>query len=169
MPPTPIAQVQQLVDEARLREYVRRIVLETIAEHVQRPRDRNRVPRPVAVRATVARVPAADTAVPLDIVERLLIDGMGREKGQQMIKDLRNAMTRGRRTKADDGGGGGDEAGVEVPAAGEDETPDDAGAVGVKCRQCDTSLVLHYDRANRYRGCDYALEHLGEEWEGLIR
>lgn len=36
---------------------------------------------------------------------------------------------------------------------------------GPKCNQCTVPMVLHFDRRNVYRGCDYALEHSHEPVE----
>jgi hypothetical protein len=126
--------------DAQLRDYIRRVVQETLAEQIA-PAERTQ--RQVRMRATVSPTPVEPEAplVSLDVVEKLLQDSLSPEKAKRAVRDLKNSLLRGR-DKADD------------------VSPGEAAPVHVAtCSTCRVDLVAHYDGANRYRGCDYALRH----------
>jgi hypothetical protein len=126
----------QTIDAARFKDYVRQIVQEIWAEQAVLP-DLARVTPAREVRAV-----AAVTAQPFDSWDAFegLIASLPTGEARRHLEEYHAARTRGRRPLP--GPTPGDSAGT--PAA-------------VRCPDCGRPIVEHYDRANRPRGCDYAL------------
>lgn len=153
-----------MVDEAQFRAYVRTLVVEELRKMspsgvtplaVTPPA--SPVPgavgapvRAVRMRATVK--PSPDTSVQqagtvsLQEVEALMLAaGVDPKRIARVLRDNLLSRTRGRVPKAE---------AEDVPAPAADHS------IPIHlCQKCNTDLVAHYDKANRYRGCEYALKH----------
>lgn len=157
--PAATALPSQMLDEAKLRAYIKRTVLEVMGNAVMPPAAQT---RPVHVTSVAREVPAVAVAgAPqnhgaTELLELLLSGKIDADKARRRLKELQNAMKRGR-DQADD-----------IADAVSDADLDAAVAHGAMCGECKEPTMMHFDKANRYRGCDYALDHRGEKAE-LIR
>jgi hypothetical protein len=127
----------QTLDAVRFKDYVRQIVQDIWAEQAT-PTDLARVTPAVRATATV-------TAQPFDSWDAFegLIASLPAGDARRHLEEYHAARTRGRRP-------------LPAPING-----DDAGTpAAVRCPECGRPIVEHYDRANRPRGCDYALRRV---------
>jgi hypothetical protein len=152
----------QQIDEAQLRSFIRALVADALRDFGVPPRPVQAVPnlRPGKLRGRVRDLDPDAAVLPLDVVEQMMLDaGATPEKVKRVLRDTRNSLFRGR-DKADD---------YDEPVVPEQpilrKPPASIGALG-DCADCGLNIAAHYDRANRFRGCNYAAEH--REDVGLV-
>lgn len=155
----PLSPSSHMLDEAKLRAFIKRAVLEVMSDAVMPPLSQT---RPVHVQSTTREreapvAGAPENAAAAELLEQLLDGKIAPEKARKKLRELKGAFNRGR-TRADD----------FDRHEGVDDEDLDRVAIGVVCDKCSEPMAMHFDKANRYRGCDYALDHRGEKVE-LIR
>lgn len=147
----PVKGSKAPLDEERLRAFIRQVVVETIADTVI---PRRETVTPVTLRARVTRREEAPSpTLTLEEVNEILAAHLPKDRAVKVITDLHNSFKRGRTNK--------DQAHDLVERV-QPPTPHLEHAGGARCDTCGCALVAHYDGANRYRGCDYALKHNNE-------
>jgi hypothetical protein len=154
------ATTTTVLDEARLRAYVRRLIHEEIAAIRKLPagelmdRVTDATMAPATTKATLSATATALTARAIadepDYVRSLMLQaGANPQKIDRVLKDVRNSVYRGRPPKSD---------ADDLADAAPPTVAPAIGSVG-DCGECGLSLIAHYDRANRFRGCQYAADH----------
>ena len=142
--------------EQALIAFIRETVMEVVSDLALAPGRTMGVTRPegrktVDVKIRAAKIETPDQPmIPLDVVEKLFHSKMSPDKANRAVRELYESFARGRKPtkgRADDEG--------EAPRTAE----------AARCADCREPLANHYDRANRYKGCDYALKHAGEPTE----